>query len=862
MAERPLLILPAFGDPRGRAKKNGGPDRTATPTRDRQRVRLAPRFDALQQALDARRIALQTQPAGVVPEEVVVLETVGPVDKFIEVVRATPGLEWLGEVDEEDIPPDEDFFPRDSKNRPKRDKPMRGRIFLVFTNHSGLRQLLALWQAWLAGLSLPAGLTKWGEVFTRLRDVRTWNANDRLAETGALTDWQARVANNQALISCEVELWFRRDPQTRSAARARVAALIAEFGGKVVHDLVLEEIEYHALLAQLPGNKLAGFLNETNRDALFLQCEQVQFFRAAGQMAGIMGRADQVLDPRPAPAMQPVLGDPIVALFDGLPLQNHVRLAGRLFIDDPDGYGNDYPVHERSHGTAMASLILHGDLNSGELPLNRKLYVRPILRPDKAAWFDTRPETCSDQVLLLDLVHRSVRRLFETEGAEKPAAPTVCVINLSIGIRDRPFDGGLTPLARLLDWLAWKYSVLFLVSAGNHVHEIEIPASAAAIAAMPPDDLQFHVLRSVAADARNRRLLSPAEAVNVLTIGATHTDSSTEAHPPGSVAALTAGLPSVINAQGMGYRRTIKPELLFPGGRVSLRVGVHDVAPTLLEVVTQKRPPGQRVAAPGYQQGDINYTLHTHGTSSATALASRSAHEIYDVVESLKSEQGGERIDDVPRAVWIKALLAHSATWGAAGDTLTAALRNKGNGRQFKEYLTRLVGYGVADPSRIRECTAKRATILGCGRLTVDQAHVHRLPLPPSLSGRTEWRRLIITLASLTPIHPGHRSWRRADVWFTPSHQILRVNREEADYHAVQRGTLQHEVLEGKHAAVYVDGDELEILVSCRADAGSLDDSVPYALAVTVEVGEESNIDIYNEIRLRVMSQVQVTSTP
>ncbi len=249
------------------------------------------------------------------------------------------------------------------------------------------------------------------------------------------------------------------------------------------------------------------------------------------------------------------------------------------------------------------------------------------------------------------------------------------------------------------------------------------------------------------------------------------------------------------------------------------------------------------------------------GTSNATALASRAAHEIYDVVESLRAEPGGDRIDDVPRSVWIKVLLAHCATWGSAGDALTAVLRTKANSRQFKEYLTRLVGYGVVDASRIRECTEKRVTALGGGVLEVDKAHVHRLPLPPSLSGRRGWRRLIVTLASLTPVHPGHRAWRRADVWFTPSHEVLKVDREEADWRAVQRGTLQHEVLEGKRAAVYVDGDALEIKVSCRADAGALEDGVPYALAATLEIGEEIDVDIYSEIRVRVPGgQVRVTS--
>ena len=106
-----------------------------------------------------------------------------------------------------------------------------------------------------------------------------------------------------------------------------------------------------------------------------------------------------------------------------------------------------------------------------------------------------------------------------------------------------------------------------------------------------------------------------------------------------------------------------------------------------------------------------------------------------------------------------------------------------------------------------------------------------------------------------------HRAWRRADLWFQPPDAPLQVRRQEADWRAVQRGTLQHEVLEGERAAAFVDGDSLEIRVNCRADAGALEDAVPYALAATLEVAAELDLDIYSEIRLRIIgTRVQVTN--
>ena len=125
----------------------------------------------------------------------------------------------------------------------------------------------------------------------------------------------------------------------------------------------------------------------------------------------------------------------------------------------------------------------------------------------------------------------------------------------------------------------------------------------------------------------------------------------------------------------------------------------------------------------------------------------------------LQAEPGGEMIATIPMAVWLKALLVHSASWGSAGETLSAVLKTDENARQFKEYITRLLGYGVAQPERVRECTAERVTALSGGRLAVDKAHIHRFPLPSSLSGRAGRKRLVVTLATMTP---GLLTWRSA----------------------------------------------------------------------------------------------------
>jgi hypothetical protein len=854
MPDRPLLILPTSGPPIGRKKKKSFGKPPHYPSKDRQIGRIAPRLESIQGRFEAR---VRTEATGTIPEEVVVLETIGSVEGFIGVASRISGLEWLGEIEEEEIPPDDDFFVPNKLGEATEGKMLRGRLFLVFSNQQGLREILRLWHTWEENRRLDKGLRKWEHIFKQLKDVRLWGVKDRLEETGVLDDWRARIENNEEVVPCEIELWFRDDPNQRVEARNRVVSFVEDSEGILVAETLIEEIRYQALLVQLPIASVQTLLETGTRALKLVQCEQVQYFRTAGQAAGVLYEDETTSDSLPIYDSGLPLGEPVVALFDGLPVQNHRRLDGRLIVDDPDGYEAEYEARYRQHGTAMASLILHGDLESRERPLARKIYVRPVLQPDARG-----EETARDDVLFIDLIHRSVRRLFETETGEEPAAPEICIINFSIGIRDRLFDNSLSPLARLLDWLAWKYQVLFLISAGNHQGSLICDVPRSRIHQLTPQELQEAVIKAVASDARNRRLLSPAESVNGLTVAGIHKDGSTGAGVPNSIDPFeNDSLPSIINAQGMGYRRAIKPDMLAPGGKVVILEAPQQGNHATFDIYKLSRQPGQCAAAPDIA-GDLDKTCYIRGTSCATAIASRAASHVFEALEELRDGPGGDLIDTVPYAVWIKTLLTHSAGWGSSAGTLREILLTPENSRKFKEYLTRLLGFGAIDPRRVSECTSYRVTALGGGTLRDNEAHIHRFPLPPSLSGQRCLRTLVVTLGWMTPINTKHQAWRRAHLSFDPPKDPLLIERQEADHQAVKRGTIQHEVMEGQRAAAFIEGQELEIQVNCRADAGVLEDSVPYALATALEVPQEIGIDIYSEISIQVQAaRVAVTAS-
>lgn len=594
---------------------------------------------------------------------------------------------------------------------------------MLFANQEALRQVVSMWTEWRKNRRLPRGYGAWKMVFDRLRDVRLWGVKDRLHETGVLDDWRERVSRGEGVVPCEIELWHRGTSLQRRNARDRVVALVAALNGRMVAEGAVDEIAYHALLVQLPVTSVGSLLEDDGDDIDLVHCEQIQFFRASGQSAATLSddvqHDDLAVLPRELPA-----GNAVIALLDGLPLPAHRRLQGRLVVDDPDDFEEGYPPGRRRHGTAMASLIVHGDMAAPEPPLSRPLYVRPILRPDARDWRDS-DESVPEDTLVVDLVHRAVRRLFDDDQGDGAGAiaPDVTVINLSIGIRDRPFEQTLSPLARLLDWLAWRYSVLFVVSAGNHAGAIELSVPVSELRSLPPNEVQRAVVRAVAADARQRRLLSPAEAVNAITVAAVHEDASTGGPPPRWRDPYVAeGLPSPINAQGTGFRRAVKPDVLASGGRVVLQepsaIGGESAR---FEVYRRSLAPGQRVAVPGSTPGDLEAEGHARGTSNAAAVVSRAAGALYEILEELRHDPGGDMIDVVPRAVWLKALVAHGADWGAAAETLKQVLGD-GDKTRVREQVTRLLGYGAVDVNRVRECTARRVTALGAGFLREDQS--------------------------------------------------------------------------------------------------------------------------------------------
>ena len=601
MAERPLLPIPE--STRNRREKRApvtvDPNaKVAKPGFGRQSQRLSPRFDRLRdvaaQPAAQASMTLRADPDGIAPERALVFEVAGSLGDFYSQVGRIKGLEFLLE-DNAEIEPDDDFHVVQTKKggKVRSEESVDGRLYMAMPDMRALRVILRLWDLFRQGQKMPWGFAPWGTLFELLSNLRAWGPQDRvLPET--LDYWRKRIAERpDDPVRFEVELWYHERAERRTEAVGGVEGQLAELGGQVVSSSVIEPIRYHGVLVDLPPDRVRELIDHP--DVALARLDDIMYLRP--QSLAFIAEPEEPGERAAALDQAGPEGDAIAALLDGVPVVNHQRLADRIILDDPDDYSARTPAAKRSHGTSMASLIVHGDLQAGDQPLSRPLYVRPVMIYDAA----TDAETTPPDRLPLDVIYIAVRRLLEGDGGEPASAPAVVVINLSLGDLNRPYAGRISPWARLMDWLAFRYRVLFLISAGNVRSWLPIRdfATTAEWSAATPEQREAAVIAALNSEKATRSLLSPAEGLNAIAVGAWHADEFAAAPDAFHLKDPfpSGGMPNVSSGIGLGFRQTVKPDLLFDGGRELVRAS-EDEGHVWLAVDPGGNYAGQMSAAP------------------------------------------------------------------------------------------------------------------------------------------------------------------------------------------------------------------------------------------------------------------------
>ena len=752
----------------------------------------------------------------------------------------------------QDIIPDDDFY--EIKDGRRVENSLDGKVYCVMTNQRALGQLLSLWQRHVNGDSdvFQRGLAGLRDVFNHIRTIRKWGITDRFSETDLIDRWREslEIDGNQPA-PFEIELFFRNDEGTRRVASQTVIQSVMSLGGELLQECIVPEIAYHALLVKLPRSVIEALV--VGQDAIELvQIDDIMFFRPTSQAIYNSLLENEQLSYHQM-TNDEIVDAPIAAILDGMPLQNHYLLKDRLIIDDPDNYEMNYEAKNRIHGTEISSLVIYGDLNKAEAPINHKVYVRPILKPINQI-NDTVTEQVPDTVLLVDLLHRAIKRIKDDEGNNKPVAPSVQIINFSIGDPSRQLSNYMSPIARMIDYLSYKYKVLFIISAGNHPEILAYLGCS--FHEMRMKDLHQRdsdIWEVISSNQRNLRILSPAESINGLTVGATYDDFSDAVESERAIWAVSRGMPSPISAIGKGYHGIITPDLLYYGGRKFIKASSYNREKA--DWLMSNSKPGCRVAAP-FNDGAGNGQKYSFGTSDSAAQITHEAINCYDVISQVFYNENEKSIPQGFEAIILKGMLVHGATWDSFSERLSNVTGD------HEKRLSKWAGNGFPNIERVKECTKERVTLIGYGNLQKDQGALFKLPLHLDFSSRFIKRKLTVTLSYLSPISSSRQAYRSAQLWFEIDDGGKNLfpdgSRQNSEWQAVRKGTLQHEIFTGEQPVVW-NNDDLIIKVSCKEDACKLGtEAIPYCLFVSFEIAEGLGIDLYSNVKSQIHQRVSI----
>lgn len=859
MDDRSILRFPSPTRSRRRIGSQRSLPRPRGPGRVTQGRRFQATFDRLTAAFENvdPALALRQDPVGIAPERALVFVTAGRINQFARVAQKV-GLEVFTESSLEELEEFPDGF------EPAGEAITLDRtLYATMPTLESFQQILSLWNAHQREEKAPDGDAPWWSVFDLLLELRPWGPEDRLNEDARAVIKERLALNEGEEFPIEFEIWPTANFDQRTRWRQEVERHIENVGGSILDRSSISEngFDYEAILASLPTQAVRAMLDNPGEFNGLTTLHGVQLI-----LPQTIGQAEPFEPTSSGDDYDISTGfvdeAPIrVALFDGTPTAGHPVLNGGVVIEDIHDLVYLSLVNQRHHATAMASLILRGDLEvDGKALQDTRLISVPILTDtEQGSW-------APDNRLFVDLLYTSLIRLLT---ANEPLAPDVFVVNFSIGVNDTRFAGRVSSLARLMDWWAAKEGVLFVISAGN-VGGLLL----AGVTSVAFEDAEEDERRNIVWDARrvsshDRTLMAPAEALNGLTIGALSMDLN--GHSPPEQAGILSiesnlnTLPQISSAVGLGPHRAIKPDLLNVGGRQEVRVN-PDGRNVYLDPLRESQRTGLIVAA---TNGGRHTTQKLRGTSPAAALTTRS---ILQSAESLTGQGGPYEGQELPRktlALLTRALAVNSARWpDDASGLYKEELSQLGRYHHMraKEEVCRYFGYGIISPELMQHSPDNGVTLVGLGSIRKDQALIFRMPLPPSMSGERLPRSMRVTLAWFTPVNPARAQYRLAGLEAVAAEEFdededkgwkLDLKTNGPDSNMVKRGSVwSRRLIHDKQTVPnFNEGDDIPICVQCRDTSGgglSADDDIDFAIAVTLEIEANVQFDIYDEINQEI----------
>ena len=531
---------------------------------------------------------------------------------------------------------------------------------------------------------------------------------------------------------------------------------------------------------------------------------------------------DQIRSPDAPPADAPA-----IAVLDSGLTSGHPLLAPA--VGDAQGYlaPHRHP-HDESpnwHGTFVAGLALYGDiaecLRQGRFVPQLRLFAGKVFQDNG----DHQTEFIEKSV------EEAVIELNRQYGCR--------VFNLSYGDLNKVYDGRhVRGLAYTLDRLSRELGVLFIVPTGN-IPISELPEN--------PRDLYPDYLMEESA-----RLLDPATALNVLTVGGLALNTATrdaQRYPNGieDFPIAIEDQPFPLSRRGFSINEAIKPDVVEHAGNLAVMRSGGRIRPDGLGVISTC---GDFVGGRLFSEAI--------GTSYAAPLVAHRAARLSQEIPEASSNL-------------LRSLLGAHARWPRASSELLDPIGNADG----KKRLMQLIGYGRIGNDALYRSTEQTVTMITEDNIDNNKCLFYELPIPDSFwsTGRRS-REVTVSLAYSPEVRTTRLDYRMSKLWFT---LVTATNLEEVE-RSFQRN--REEGIGERNLGRWLSNNDRKnstlqvsrwtftqprlnyrvFVVVTRQDTpwGTVDDNPePYALAVVLADRENTTDNLYTQTKAKLEQRAQ-----
>lgn len=407
-------------------------------------------------------------------------------------------------------------------------------ICVVFADEAGL----AVFQDHLNKLGVLGQNVTYKQILEAIEGIDAWSADDR--KSWALKHIGLPEAETFKL---DVELWPHHvaNHPIRLRLRASFEKWLADEGISTIHKLNYDSlVMYRVEVSRAQAESL-------------LDHSDVRLVDLIPQTGISYPQLNRDIAELPLEIPRPALDAARVCILDSGINTNHPLL--KMAVGESESFveGQD-PFDEAGHGTAVAGIALYGDVeacNAGN-----------FWRPQFWLYNGKVMRKCTQTNNAVYDEHTVEATL--TEAVEHFVGLGCRIFNLSLGNSNAPYDGShVRGLAYILDVLARKHNILFIVSTGNFGGSEDPAVPVSSWREEYPEYLLHD--RSV--------IIDPAPAMNVLTVGSIARHDATydsqrypEIH---QLAPASESQPSPFTRHGPSVKGAFKPELVAPGGNLA-----------------------------------------------------------------------------------------------------------------------------------------------------------------------------------------------------------------------------------------------------------------------------------------------------